>query len=83
MFEEALNLFSMIFMKKSLLLHYYLKLLNNDHPLIVNKLLRLLPLIYPLIILDKFVLLQVNSIILDIQESVKDLETKIVIIFIK
>ena len=82
MFEEALSIFSINFMKKSLLLHYYLKLLDNDHPLILNKLIRLLPLLYPLINNDKNVKLQITSELLDIKENVNDLETKIVIILI-
>jgi len=83
MFEEALSILSINFMKKSLLLHYYLKLLDNDHPLILNKLIRLLPSIYPLINNDKVVKLQITSELLDINDNVKDLETKIVIKVIK
>jgi len=79
MFEEALSLFSIQFIKNSKLLNYYLILLDNDHPLILNKLIRLLPTIYPLINSDNVTKSQIMSELKDIKEKVKDRETTLVL----
>ena len=78
MFEEAMTIFSMNFLKKSNLLQYYFTLLDNDHPLILNKLIRLLPSIYPLINDDDIIKAQIASVLGDIKDKVKDLETTLV-----
>jgi len=78
MFEEAMTIFSMNFLKKSNLLHYYLTLLDKDHPLILNKLIRLLPSIYPLINDDSKIKAQIASKLGNIKLIFKDLETTLV-----
>ncbi len=74
MFEEALDLFSMNFLKKSMLFSYYLDLVNNDHSLILNKLIRLLPRIVPLVNHDQKVRYKINAAIGDLKGTV-DMET--------
>ena len=74
MFEEALNLFSINFIKKSLLLQHYFTLLKNN-PLIINRMLKLLPQIYPLIYLNDSIKIPLQKEISIIIDKVNDHET--------